>query len=47
MRKLALSMHELYDLELSEEAVDRTARDPDFQGGVYDVMTDAQPGVGG
>ena len=39
MRKLAHSMHELYDLEMSEEALDRTARDPDFQGGVYDVMT--------
>lgn len=46
MKKLASSMHTLYDLEMSEEALDRTAKDPDFQGGVYDVMSDGIQGLG-
>lgn len=46
MKKLASSMHTLYDLDLTEEALERTVKDPDFQEGVYDVMMDSNQDLG-
>lgn len=42
MKKLAHSMHKMYDLEVEEEALAHTARDPEFQQGIYEAMTDMQ-----
>lgn len=42
MKKLALTMHELYDLSVDESDLARTARDPEFQQGIYEAMVDMQ-----
>lgn len=43
MKKLAQTMHELYDLPIEENDLSRTARDPEFQQGIYEAMIDMQP----
>ena len=40
MKKLAHTMHDLYSLSVDESDLDRTARDPEFQHGIYDAMID-------
>ena len=40
MKKLAFTMHELYDLSVDENDLARTARDPEFQQGIYEAMID-------
>lgn len=40
MKKLAQSMHELYDLSIDENNLVRTAKDPEFQQGIYEAMID-------
>ena len=40
MKKLAQSMHELYDLSIDENNLARTAKDPEFQQGIYEAMID-------
>lgn len=40
MVKLATSMHSLYNLDMDEELIDRSAKDPEFQSGIYDFMID-------
>ncbi len=38
MRKLAAPMHDLYDLDDSEESIMTTAKDPEFQSGIVDMF---------
>lgn len=40
MTKLAASMHSHYNLEMDEKLLDRSAKDPEFQSGIYDFMMD-------
>jgi hypothetical protein len=40
MSKLAANMHDLYDLDMDEKSIDRSAKDPEFQSGVYEFMID-------
>ena len=40
MKKMAYAMHDLYDLSVDDPDLDRTARDPDFQHGLYEAMVD-------
>lgn len=40
MKKLAQSMHELYALDVEDESLAKTARDPEFQQGIYEAMID-------
>lgn len=38
MKKLAIPMHELYGIPLDDKSLSRTARDPDFQSGIIDLL---------
>lgn len=40
MKKLVVNMHELYGLELDVAQIERSAKDPDFQRGIYEIMLD-------
>ena len=44
MSKLAANMHDLYGLDMDEKSIDRSAKDPEFQSGVYDLMVDLAEG---
>lgn len=40
MKKLVVNMHELYGLDLDAAQIERSAKDPDFQRGIYEIMLD-------
>lgn len=40
MKKLAQTMHQHYDLSIEDGDLAHTARDPEFQQGIYEAMID-------
>jgi hypothetical protein len=43
MMKIAGPIHELYQMDTSEDSVMRTAKDPEFQAGVVDMLDEYGP----
>ena len=38
MKKLAVPLHRLYDMPVDDRSLNQTAKDPDFQSGIIDLL---------